>query len=76
MGANWQDNNGYDVDADFALGFSLGASYTYPFTSKFGIVADVKYNKYSYDFSTSSTKPTFTVDEDISALGVSLYAKF
>lgn len=74
MGANWEDTTGYDVDADTAFGFSLGASYTYPFTSKFGIVADVKYNKYSYDFG-DPTDP-FTVDEDISAMGVSLYAKF
>jgi hypothetical protein len=74
MTANWNDTNGYDVDSDTAVGGSFGVSYTFPFTSSFGIVADYKYNAYSYDFG-DTTNP-FTVKEKISALGASLYAKF
>lgn len=74
MTANWNDNAGFDVDSDTAVGGSFGVSYTFPFTSSFGIVADYKYNAYSYDF--GGTANPFTVKEKISALGASLYAKF
>lgn len=74
MGATWKDNAGYNVKADTAIGGSLGASYTFPFTSNFGVVADYKYHSYNYKFG-SSNNP-FTVREKISTLGASLYAKF
>ncbi len=76
MGANWQDNSvaGFDVDADIAVGLSYGVSYTYPITSNFGVVAHVKGNSYSYDFGDEFN--TFTVDETVRSIGVSLYAKF
>lgn len=74
MGATWKDNNGFDSKADTAVGGSLGASYTFPFTSNFGVTADVKYHSYSYKF--GSTANPFTVSEKISTVGASLYAKF
>lgn len=75
MTAKWKDDTGFDVDSDTAVGGSFGVSYTFPFTSNFGIVADYKYNAYSYDFGGDTANP-FTVKEKISALGASLYAKF
>lgn len=76
MGATWKDNStaGYNEKAKTAVGFSFGANYTFPFTSNFGVVADYKYNSYNYNFGDAATP--FKVDEKISALGVSLYAKF
>ncbi len=74
MQATWQDNDGFDIDADFAVGFSYGVSYTYPITSKFGVVAEVKGNSYSYEFDNFGTP--FTVDETVSSIGAALYVKF
>jgi hypothetical protein len=77
MGANWKDNNSpaYDQDADIAVGGSLGASYTFPFSSNFGVIVDYKYQSYSYTFCADCANP-FTVSEKFSTLGGSLYAKF
>lgn len=76
MGATWKDNStaGYSVKADTAVGGSLGASYTFPFSQNFGVTADLKYHSYNYKFGSSSNP--FTVREKISNFGVSLYAKF
>jgi hypothetical protein len=77
MGATWKDNRtvgSYNVKADTAVGGSLGVSYTFPFTSNFGVTADYKYHSYSYNFGTSATP--FTIRERISTLGATLYAKF
>lgn len=76
MSATWKDNapTPYNEKADTAVGGSLGASYTFPFTSNFGVTADVKYHSYSYKFG-SAANP-FTVSEKISTVGASLYAKF
>ncbi len=74
MSATWKDNSvrGYNVKADTAVGGSLGANYTFPFSSNFGVVADLKYHSYNYKFGTAN----FTVREKITTLGASLYAKF
>jgi hypothetical protein len=74
MGATWKDTTGYNVKANSALGGSLGASYTFPFTPNFCVTADYKYHSYSYKFGTTAVP--FTVSEKISTLGASLYAKF
>lgn len=74
MGATWKDNAGFNVKAKTAVGVSFGASYTYPITSNFGVVADFKGNSYSYNFSDTNTP--FTVSETISTLGASAYVKF
>ena len=76
MKANWHDDNGYSVDADTALGFSLGASYTYKFIPNFGMTVDAKYNKYSYDFNTASASSSFSIGEKTTALGVNLFVTF
>lgn len=74
MGATWKDDTGFNVKAKTAVGVSFGVNYTFPFTSNFGVVADYKYNSYSYDFGDTATP--FKVNEKISAIGASLYAKF
>lgn len=78
MKANWKEDGNFplDINAKTAVGFSFGASYTYPITSNFGVTADVKYNSYSYDFSDSNGGATFKIDEKITAIGASVYAKF
>lgn len=76
MGATWKDNStaGYNVKAKTAVGFSFGASYTFPLTSNIGLVGDYKYNSYNYKF--GSIANPFEVKESISALGLNIYAKF
>jgi hypothetical protein len=74
MGAKWKDTTGYDVKANTALGGSIGANYTFPFTPNFGVTADYKYQSYSYKF--GSTSNPFTVDEKFSTLMGILYVKF
>lgn len=76
MGATWKDNSiaGYNVKADTAVGGSLGASYTFPFSSNFGVTVDYKYHSYSYNFGDSANP--FKINERISTLTGSLYAKF
>jgi hypothetical protein len=76
MGANWKDNStaGYSVKSKTAVGFSLGANYTYPITSNFGVTVDLKGNWYNYNF--GDTANPFTVKESVTALGASVYAKF
>lgn len=74
MGATWKDNHGFDVKAKTAVGGSIGASYTFPFTSNFGVTADYKYQSYSYKF--GDTANPFTVNEKFSTLTGSLYVKF
>jgi hypothetical protein len=76
MGATWKDNSnaGFSSKANTALGGSIGANYTFPFTPHFGVVADYKYQSYSYKF--GSTANPFTVDEKFSTLMGFLYAKF
>lgn len=76
MKANWKDDSCcYSVDADIAVGFSLGASYTYQFTPHFGATVDYKYNSYSYDFNAGMTNE-FKIGEKTSAVGASLFATF
>jgi len=74
MGNKWEASEGASATADTAVGYSFGVSYTYPITSYFGVIADYKGNYYSYNFGDSNNP--FKVNESISALGASLYAKF
>ncbi len=74
MGATWKDTSGYNVKANTAVGVSLGASYTFPFTQNFGVTADYKYQSYSYKF--GSTSNPFTVDEKFSTITGLVYVKF
>jgi len=74
MGATWKDNAGFSAKANTAVGVSLGASYTFPITSMFGVTADYKYQSYSYNFGDTTTP--FKVDEKFSTLMGFLYVKF
>lgn len=74
MGATWKDNNGFNAKAKSAVGGSIGANYTFPFTQNFGVTADYKYQSYSYKF--GDTANPFTVNEKFSTLMGLLYAKF
>ena len=75
MGATWKDSTGWSRKAQTALGFSFGVNYTYPITSHFGVTVDYKGNAYTYDFGKDTANP-FRVNEAISAVGATLYAKF
>lgn len=63
--------------SDLSYGYSLGASYTYPFGSAFGVTLDYKTQSYNLKFS-SGTGPSLptTIVEKVSALGLSLYGQF
>jgi hypothetical protein len=74
MGATWKDNAGFSAKANTAVGVSLGANYTFPITSMFGVTADYKYQSYSYNFGDTTTP--FKVDEKFSTLMGFLYVKF
>ncbi len=74
MGATWKDNNGFNAKAKTAVGGSIGANYTFPFTQNFGVTADYKYQAYSYNF--GDTAHPFTVNEKFSTLMGFLYVKF
>jgi hypothetical protein len=77
MQGTWTDDTGYNNEADFTVGFSLGLSYTYMFGKNFGIVGDIKTQRYSYDFAVySTTQPAYTVVEQINSVGLSLFAQF
>lgn len=76
MGATWKDDAGFNKKSNTAVGFSFGANYTYPITSNLGVVVDYKGNAYSYKFPWSNNTTTKTVNESISAIGATVYAKF
>ena len=75
MGATWKDNKNSSATASSAVGASFAVNYTYPFTPDFGVVVDLKGNSFSYNFAAPSSSP-FVVNETVSSLGASLYAKF
>jgi hypothetical protein len=76
MGTEWQDTNGWDKKSDVGVGYSIGANYTYPFTPNFGVVIDYRLNSYKYDFGNILGKVQFMINEDVSSLGATVYAKF
>ena len=77
----WEESylNGTSTNStsDLSYGYSLGASYTYPFSSAFGVTLDYKTQSYNLKFSSGSgpSLPT-TIVEKVSALGLSLYGQF
>lgn len=75
MGATWDDDTGFHQESKTAVGGSLGASYTYPFATNFGVTADLKYQTYNYKFENSATWKK-NITERIYTFGVSLYTKF
>ena len=77
----WEENyfagTPTNATSDLSYGYSLGASYTYPFSSAFGVALDYKTQSYNLKFSTGTgpSLPT-TIVEKVSALGLSLYGQF
>ncbi len=79
MKGTWKDNNGFNNDADYTFGFSLGGGYTYPITPSLGVTADFRYQQYRYDFgviNATVTQPAYAVTEKIASLGVKLGYRF
>lgn len=74
MGNKWATDNGLSATANYAVGGSIGANYTFPFSQNFGVTADYKYQSYSYDFSSSTQSQKIT--EKISMLTGLLYVRF
>jgi len=75
MGGTWKDTTGFSAKAKTTIGYSLGASYTYPITSNFGVAVDYKLNAYNYKFAWSGNR-TVSITEGISTLGATAYVKF
>jgi hypothetical protein len=73
---DWNGASPFKADADFTVGFSLGANYTYMFGSNVGMSVEAKYNSYTYDFGVDGNTVLFTIDETITSVGVNLFAQF
>jgi len=76
MGGTWKDDSGFRNDAQTTFGFSLGAAYTYKFSPAWGITADLKGQRYRYNFGAYQTEPPYTVTETITSIGVRLSYQF
>ena len=79
MKGKWKDDNGFNNSADYTIGFSLGAGYTYKFSQAWGVTADVRSQQYKYDFGTytaTTAQPAYSVKENITSLGVKVSYQF
>jgi len=65
--------SGDSDDADFTVGFSGTLGYGYPITSHINLRGDVKYNAYSFDFTSTSGG---TADESVVSLLLSVAYAF
>jgi hypothetical protein len=65
----------YSKTADYTFGFSYGIGYTYPINNSVGVSVDYKASSYSYTFDAGLSTEEI-LDEKISGVGVSIYAKF
>lgn len=74
MKGNQRDDNGFDINADTTVGFSLGGAYTYKLSEALGVTADLRHQQYKYDFDTQI--PGYKVTEKITSLGVRLGYQF
>jgi hypothetical protein len=70
MSGKWKDDVAYSNSADYTVGFSLGAAYTYKISQAWGVGADIRLQQYKYTFGTYTTQPAYSVKENISSLGV------
>ncbi len=73
MNGKWQDNASGTASADYALGFSVGAAFGYQLNEQFGVGADVKYQSYSFDFTSDLG---ITVDETLLSYGLNANYRF
>jgi len=79
MKGKWRDDSGFNNSADYTIGFSLGAGYTYKFSQAWGITADVRSQQYKYVFgayTATTVEPEYTVKESITSLGVRVSYQF
>lgn len=76
MAGTWKDDAGFNNEADYTFGYSFGLGYTYMFNRNFGLSADYKIQAYSYGFNQYSTTAGYTVDEQISSLGLNALLQF
>jgi hypothetical protein len=74
MKGNQRDDNGFDINADTTVGFSVGGAYTYKLSTAWGIIADLRYQQYKYDF--DNEIPGYTVTEKIGSVGVKIGYQF
>src|SRR5690242_7189717 len=73
----WKDDNGFNNNADYMIGYSVGASYTYKINQSFGVTADLRHQQYRYDFGVYATNaPAYSVTEKITSAGVRLSYQF
>jgi hypothetical protein len=77
MSGEWTDDAGFQNEADYTVGYSLGVNYKYMIAPQFGISVDYKLQAYSYDFAVySGTQPAYTVVETLSSFGVNAILQF
>ena len=79
MKGKWKDDNGFNNSADYTIGFSLGAGYTYKFRQAWGITGDVRSQQYKYNFgayTATTAQPQYSVKENITSLGVKVSYQF
>jgi hypothetical protein len=79
MKGKWRDDNGFNNSADYTVGFSLGAGYTYKISQAWGVTADVRSQQYKYTFGSytaTTTQPEYSVKENITSLGVKVSYQF
>ena len=50
MTGKWRDDVSYNNSADYTVGFSLSAGYTYKFSQAWGVTADLRSQQYKYTF--------------------------
>jgi opacity protein-like surface antigen len=63
---------GASADADYTLGYSLSAGYSFAFNEHFSASADYRWNSYSFDF----VDDDFTIDEIFQQATISLSYSF
>jgi len=76
MKGKWRDDNGFNNTADYTIGFSLGAGYTYKFSQAWGITGDIRSQQYKYNFGAYSALSQYSVKENITSLGVKVSYQF
>ncbi len=77
MSGKWSDDSGsYNNHADNTAGFSLGGGYTYKFSQAWGVTGDLRFQRYNYNFATSSVATAYQISEKITSVGVKVSYQF
>jgi hypothetical protein len=75
MKAELVDSIGIKHTSDTGFGGSVGTSYSYYFTKNLGLMAEAKYQKYSYDYPASSMILT-SGDDTMKLIGLNLIVQY